>query len=610
MIATTLLPSLRQRILLAAIMVCLLPTMGAAQDHERKASPFDAVRWEDQRPLVRVDDDWYELRAIDDLPLDELLTFCAERWPGQTRRRFEEDLVEVMVLLGRPPGTHVSLDLVRLADGDPVLLREVEMSSARRAALRRAARAAEQDDARPAAPAVLSREQAVADLAELEWRLRDQFAYLHLRNVDWEQHLDDIRGRLPEQVDAGAFADDIAILLARFGDGHARVTPAREGRDQGLFTPFLIQPVADGYIAFHPDRSDFLVANAPFLVAMDGVPIEVWLAAAASRIPAGSPQLVRERSSASLCAIDAVRARLDHPRRPTVRCTLAPRPSALETIEVEVELVAERPRAGMWPDGQTRVIEGDIGYLRLARMDEDAAAAVAPALEAFASTRGLIVDVRGNGGGSRAALLALAPYLIAPDEPARVANVACYRLSERFAADHLAARSMYPADHPAWTERERAAIEACAAQFTPEWDPGAGFSAWHYLVLDRSADVPFYARPVIVLSDARCFSATDIFLGALKGMPRVTLMGEPSGGGSARAQRFVLTHSGVEVSCASMASFRPDGRLYDGRGVEVDVVVMQQPGDLLRDGADTVLHAAVVRLKESVPPTRSSGAGD
>ena len=47
-----------------------------------------------------------------------------------------------------------------------------------------------------------------------------------------------------------------------------------------------------------------------------------------------------------------------------------------------------------------------------------------------------------------------------------------------------------------------------------------------------------------------------------------------------------------------MASFRADGRLYDGRGVEVDIEVLLQPTDLLLNGSDTVLDAAVKHIRD------------
>jgi len=95
------------------------------------------------------------------------------------------------------------------------------------------------------------------------------------------------------------------------------------------------------------------------------------------------------------------------------------------------------------------------------------------------------------------------------------------------------------------------------------------------------------------LLDEGCFSATDIFLGAFKEWPNVTLVGQPSGGGSAHSQQFSLPRSGFSVRCASMASFQPNGKLYDGNGVEPDVLVERPPEYYLVGGKDVILEKAL-----------------
>ena len=192
----------------------------------------------------------------------------------------------------------------------------------------------------------------------------------------------------------------------------------------------------------------------------------------------------------------------------------------------------------------------------------------------------------------------MAGYLA--DEGPWVGNVAAYRLAEEFGDDHLDARFVYRSNYEGWTEDQKRVIEGVSSSFEPEWGLPDGFSEWHYLVLDQTnhSSEYRYSRPVVVLSDASCFSATDIFLGALEVHPYVTLMGTSSGGGSARSQEFRLPNSGIQVRCASMASFRPDGRLYDGRGIDVDLEVQPNPKYFLVDGRDAALEAAVAFLRE------------
>ena len=260
---------------------------------------------------------------------------------------------------------------------------------------------------------------------------------------------------------------------------------------------------------------------------------------------------------------------------------------------------ADRPIYGDWPRRESGIIDENIGYLRIEKMDDRLIPHIETSMDNFRDTDGLIIDVRGNGGGTRLPLIVLAGYLLSPDEEPWIGNVARYRLSDRFGRSHLNARYMYRADDPRWSDTQRAVIKALADTFKPEWDHAEGFSDWHYLVLDRTGSDKeyFYDKPVIILSDANCFSATDIFLGAFAGRPRVTLMGSPSGGGSARSQQFELRNSGIEVRCASMASFRPDGRLYDGRGIEVDIEVGADPQDFIHSGQDSVLKAAIEQIQ-------------
>jgi hypothetical protein len=183
---------------------------------------------------------------------------------------------------------------------------------------------------------------------------------------------------------------------------------------------------------------------------------------------------------------------------------------------------------------------------------------------------------------------------MALDEPPRVVNVAAYRGWHGFPQDHLANRHLYPLASERWSPEERTAVESLMADFTPAWRPPEDeFSDWHAMVVSpANAGEPSYlGRPVVVLMDAACFSATDVFLSALGVLPNVLLVGEASGGGSARAQVVELPNSGVKARFASMASFQASGELFDGTGVQPDLRVDVEPDYFLSDGADHILQA-------------------
>ena len=601
MIQRTVIPtrvaSTRPVLLVLAVLLLLRPVPAhAGQDAEDKTSPFASLRWNGDVPEVQVQGDWYRPLVIHDVGVEDILAFLERTQPSRVRKRFGEDLPQTIRNMGRVIPARVDLTLVRLADGVRVELAAVACTKANRRAIWRSNQDAPDEDR--AIASRIPRARALADLLEFQGRLDDQFAYRHLKDLPLDAELRRIADSFGATVEIGELSDALHLVLMRSGDGHAMVRSPVGSRESGHL-PFLLAEVGGGVVAFLPDRSGFLDGARPFVLALDDTPIEELIEAGRPWVVDGSEQLVRHRVLRGLRELESVRKRLGLPPDASVKCTLGERPDDPDPIEVELPMDRRRPTYGTWPRRDSGILDSNLGYLRIPEMSDRMVPHIRSSMADFRGTAGLVVDVRGNGGGTRSPLLALAGYLVGPDESPWVANVARYRASDRFPADHLEARFMARAEDPDWSDAEREAIARFAVEFDPEWDRSEGFSDWHYLVLGPTgaAGEYFYDRPVVVLSDAGCFSATDIFLGALHGRPRVTLIGERSGGGSARSQGFRLANSGIEVRCASMASFRPDGRLYDGRGVEVDVAIRPEPDHFLEGGRDVVLDAAVEILR-------------
>ncbi len=110
-------------------------------------------------------------------------------------------------------------------------------------------------------------------------------------------------------------------------------------------------------------------------------------------------------------------------------------------------------------------------------------------------------------------------------------------------------------------------------------------------------DYFFYDKPVVVLSNAGSFSAADGFLNAFADLPQVTIVGEPSAGGSGATRQFQLPKTRLVISLSSMASFRPNGKLFDGNGIEVDVAVKPAVEDYTTD-ADSALARGIDVINE------------
>ncbi len=572
----------------------------STQDHDVKVSPFDGLRWSGDQPEVMVGKTWYQPVSIDGVTVASVLEFCDQRWPGQRKKRFGEDLGEALHLLGHEVGKAAKLELVELDSGKSISLDAVSMTRAKRRAIATAGRPME---ARVRAPRSVALDTALADVAAFGDGLRAQFAYLETKGVDLDAELSRVTEELEGEVDVAALATRLQRVLSLFGDGHAQVVSAAPSR-RGLRIPFLLDSAAGGVVAFEPDRSGLLDEKRPFVQAVDGMPITDWVDTMRPLVVAGSPQLIQHRALRAMREMETVRRELGMEASDSVSLTLSSKVKGGSKKTVDLALQERRPIYGSWPRTESRKLEGKeaagaqggIGVLRLAEMNNELIPALHASMAEFKDTHGLIVDVRGNGGGQRGLCAALAGYLIGEAGGPVVGNCAAYRLAPKFDDDHLGgSRLLYRAGDPHWTPSQNEAIESFAKTFQPEWELPDGFSDWHYLVLDRTGvDAEyFYDRPVVVLTDAACFSATDIFAAALGALPNVTLMGMATGGGSARREDFRLPGTGIRVNCASMASFQPDGKLYDGNGVEVDVEVQRKPSDLVKGGDDAQLQAAV-----------------
>ncbi|MFY9341534.1 MAG: S41 family peptidase [Planctomycetota bacterium] len=181
------------------------------------------------------------------------------------------------------------------------------------------------------------------------------------------------------------------------------------------------------------------------------------------------------------------------------------------------------------------------------------AAAIHAAFAQVAGSKALLLDLRGNGGGTDLLGMAVASCLLPKDS-------VYYRLASR------------------------------------------GWFGWSRLSPHRlrvaGDDPPRFAGQLLVLIDEGVFSTTDNLCRCLDDLhPDVTFVGRPTGGGTGAPRQCVtLTHSGALITFCTMRVAGPRGELIEGRGTVPDVPVPRTRDGVLA-GRDVDLAAALARVR-------------
>ena len=451
----------------------------------------------------------------------------------------------------------------------------------------------------PSIDALISDQDLRNDLDEFEERLLSQSSYLTRRGYDYEPDLEELRQSITDETTLNQFASRLQKIVMQIGDCHANVHSTRAWPLKG-FLPFRPAQTGQGIAALKINSNETLDAECPYVESIDSIPLKEWLAVAGKYAPAGSPQLIRRRSLEWLSIFTILRQELGVPESKTVTIGLRSA-DGTKRSEQKLRLTEQGYSIAELRLGGARFLDGNIGYLRLRSMDSRLIGPIVKLIGQFKNTNGLIIDVRDNYGGNYSVLQEIYGFFVAPDAEPYVSNIAAYRLSPRFDKDHLAYRPTFRANWNGWSDAERKSIKKAADQFNPEWrPPESEFSEWHYMVLSRQRgrqEYFHYDKPVVVLCNSGSFSATDGFLGAFSDLPQATLVGQPSGGGSGANRRFRLKNSEVYVSLSSMASFRANGKTFDGNGIEVDVLVQPTIEDYLTE-QDSVLDRGMSVIQE------------
>jgi C-terminal processing protease CtpA/Prc len=194
-------------------------------------------------------------------------------------------------------------------------------------------------------------------------------------------------------------------------------------------------------------------------------------------------------------------------------------------------------------------------------------------LQALFDAPGLIIDLRGNGGG----------YIDA------MSQVAGRFIEQRAVLQYI---------------QERKPGQAEVYEFL---DPITQKGTTRFPII-ADPRKPIYTGPVVILIDRRCFSACEGFSGGLQSIGRALVIGSESSGGGSGAVGGLRLPSGAVISFSHAVTWRPDGQQVEGNGVAPDIRVRELPRDWAA-GKDRVLERAIEALEngEAKPIQVTSG---
>lgn len=496
-----------------------------------------------------------------------------------------------------------------------------------------------------AAHAELTTAQRLADFDHFWKTYADAYVFFELKKgdhgVDWKAVGDQLRAKVAASTTDRELYAAITEAQAALRDGHcynAAFAKIRE-TEPIHFQRIQLTLVEEGRVGVLkvPEGTAFAkagIAVGDELLAIDGATIRQLAERARPLQAASSDGMFWSSFAEQLYIFNPLRG---SPESPTA--TLVFKKASGETVEV-VSPWNQAPPTGRDPEpmgfaggepdevaltqAEATAVEGplpfdvrifkdwNIGYLGLSTWmkTEDPLAQMDQAMTVLKDTAGLVIDMRGNGGGVGPWGVLLTNHFVKPTEKAPNDSWMERKLSKAF---FMAAFPKITEEQLEQVFQDPAAIQyvlskAFGLELTVDEVKAKHFKDGRFqpfdlrLALnDRVGAVPTYEKPVFVLTDGGCYSTTDIFVTILDEFKRITIVGTPNGAGSGSPIPFTLPHSKLTVYVPHARAYPPFGSMIEGRPRPPTIAAPQTLADLQK-GRDTALNKAVKALWQKLNP--------
>ncbi|MEP0266325.1 S41 family peptidase [Dokdonia sp.] len=602
------------------ILLCFSSLLAFSQKLEiKKASPFTAVQWEKEQPIVQFDNEWYHFEKLEHFSKKQILEFCKKQYGHKWQKRFSEDLVEVLQGLGYQPNIKVALQLSK----EGVIKTYTGTFTSRNRDL-----SLQYNNAivTPKSINTLSRKitlaDALADLKQFEQILAYRSSYAQLSMFDYKKAIRELAEsiiRKNKEIEINEFTNELSKIMSEIGDRHSsimnEVFDKKNHKTHNLRLPFGVTTIDGKIVAVKQDQNDkkysYYDTTHPYIKSIDEIAVETLINTYNYRDKKAPTQTKLSRGSHAIQKYGELLFKNTIPCPDSVTVVFSNDSSEkkeivpLTTINNEYfsktlqENYKNRSKVenGNFDDLHKRVGQ-NIGYINIPRMYhydeiEGLENFIENTLQRFSNTKALIIDIRNNPGGGREILQTFAQYIVQPEQSPWIANVAYLRTDATPLEDvaSMNARYLYSYNATQLTDTDRTAIDQFNTNFELQAKIDTSkFSNPFYMVLHHG-DKP-YTQPVYILINEQSFSAATVFTSAFKSLPNVNIVGVTTDGSSGNSRVLHLNYSNIRVKVSTMLSFQRNGKTLDGHGTVPDISIPIDEIQLL-EGVDTQLSTLI-----------------
>lgn len=584
-----------------------------------KASPFTAIRWEKEEPIVQFNKEWYALEKLAIFTKKELVDFCKIQFGSKWQKRFSEDLVEVLRGLNYQPDIKVTLQLSK--DGVSNTYTGTFTSENRNSTLL-FNKSVEESKSTAKVPQKISVAETLADLKQFEEILKSISSYSQLSAFDYQLALKKIADSIlkkNKEVDINELSNEIGKIMSEIGDRHSSIKNEyfnkKNHQTYNLKLPFGVATLKGKMIGLKKDEKGenytYYFNSHPYIKSINGIAIETLINTYNYRDKKAPEQAKLTRGSKAIQKFGALLSENNLECPDQIKVVFSDgHTERTETFQLTTENngyvskllkehVINRDEIGKNNfKGLSKIVANDIGYINIPEMYnyddiEGLENSIKNAFKSFSNTKALIIDVRNNPGGGREILQTFASYIVQAKQSPWVANVAYLRTDRNIIGDEesMTGRYLYSYNSEQLSDDDRKAIDQFNKGLKLEKSMDhSKFSHPFYMVLHDGKET--YQQPVYVLTNEESFSAASVFASAFKGLPNVKIVGETTDGSSGNSRILYLKNSNIKISVSTMLSFQRNGKTLDGNGTIPDIVIQANEKQVL-NGYDHQLNTLI-----------------